>query len=82
MVRQMDFLRFYKSVQKIMIILKFITPKHFLVPQSSAIGFDWIKAEWRIAECTNAILMHNYMMAWLPGGSVDLEQHLEELKQE
>ena len=26
--------------------------------------------------------MHNYMMDWLPGGNVDLKQHLEELKQE
>ena len=26
--------------------------------------------------------MQNYMMDWLPGGNVDLKQHLEELKQE
>ena len=26
--------------------------------------------------------MHNYMMDWLPGGNVDLKQHLDELKQE
>lgn len=25
-------------------------------PSVVQIGFDWIKAEWRIAECTNAIL--------------------------
>ena len=26
--------------------------------------------------------MHNYMMDWLPGGNVDLKQHLKKLKQE
>ena len=39
-------------------------------PSVVQIGFDWIKAEWRIAECTNAILNKEKVKCSVHGGSV------------
>ena len=38
-------------------------------PSVVQIGFDWIKAEWRIAECTNAILNKEKVKCRVHGGS-------------
>lgn len=44
--------------------------------------YDTTKPKWYNEEYQELFYkrMYNYMMDWLPGGSVDLKQHLEELK--